>query len=287
MSTRTSTVPSVPPGHHFGDVVRRATFGPFILSEARYRAGLRTAWHAHHAGAFCLVLDGQYVQRFRGGEVEYTTSSVVFRPAGAEHTDRISPRGARCFIVEPDGEWLARAGLARLGSRSATGAALATRGQRATWLAEHALAELRSPDSATPLALEGLVLALGAELSRAADQSPEHRCPPWLRRTRETLDAEYDRRLSLIELAAAAGIHAGHLARSFRRHVGLSIGEYVRARRIEAACRALRDDDAPISEIALRLGFAHQSHFTRVFRERTGMTPLAYRRRRGGRGFEA
>ena len=56
------------------------------------------------------------------------------------------------------------------------------------------------------------------------------------------------------------------------------MGEYVRARRLEAARVALRDPDRSLSEIALTLGFSSQSHFTQAFRRQTGLTPGAYRR---------
>ena len=57
------------------------------------------------------------------------------------------------------------------------------------------------------------------------------------------------------------------------------IGEYVRALRIERAARELVDTDTPIAEIGLRFGFFDQSHFSRVFKRHTGLTPAAFRAR--------
>ncbi len=247
--------------------------GRFLLSETRYPPDLRTPWHAHEAPAFCLVLSGRYVQRFHGREVVYQPATALFCPAGAEHTDHISPHGATCFIIEPDSTWLAETGLDRLNREYALDQA----GSRARWLLDHALAEFRNPDVATPLALEGLVLALGAEFARIAGPRHGRRCPLWLRRTREALDAGFTTRVRLAPLAAEAGVHPVYLAVAFRNAFGTSVGEYVRARRIEAAQLALRESGRSINEIALTLGFSSQSHFTRVFRTRTGLTPLAYR----------
>jgi AraC family transcriptional regulator len=263
------------PGWHFGTAARSVRLGRFILSETRYAGDLRTPWHAHEAPAFCLVLSGRYVQSFRRHEVVYRPSTVVFRPPGAEHADRVAPAGAACFIVEPDPTWLADSGLDRLNGEHALDHA----GCRARWLAEHALAEFRGPDGATPLALEGLVLALGAEFARIPDPASGPRCPGWLSRTRESLDASFTSRITLSALAAEAGVHPVYLAAAFRRAFGVSVGGYVRARRVEAARLALCDPGRPIAEIALSLGFTSQSHFTRVFREHSGQTPLAYRRR--------
>ena len=40
----------------------------------------------------------------------------------------------------------------------------------------------------------------------------------------------------------------------------------------------LSDDSTPLSHVALDLGFASQSHFTRLFSAGTGMTPGTYRK---------
>jgi AraC family transcriptional regulator len=261
-------------GWHFGRSMRSARLGRFVLTETQCPGDLRTPWHGHEAPAFCLVLRGGYVQRFRRREVVYRPAVALFRPRGTEHTDQVSPDGVACFIIEPDAAWLAGAGLDQLNREYALDRA----GPRARWLLEHALSEFRAPDAATPLALEGLVLALGAEFARIAEPPSERRRPAWLLRTREALDAGWSSRVTLAELAAEAGVHPVYLATAFRAAYGSSVGEYVRARRVEAGRRALGDPARSISEIAVTLGFSSQSHFTAVFRRHTGLTPLAYRR---------
>jgi AraC family transcriptional regulator len=68
------------------------------------------------------------------------------------------------------------------------------------------------------------------------------------------------------------------LARSFRRHFGISVAGFLRQVRVEAAQQLLRSSTESLAEIALSAGFADQSHFTRVFHQETGATPLQYRR---------
>jgi len=265
---------SVSPGWHFGTVRKTSRLGRFILSETHSPADLRTPWHGHEVAAFYLVLRGRYLQRFRNAEVLYHPAAAVFRPADVEHTDQVSPEGVACFIVEPDGTWLSEAGLGRLSCDHA----LDRSGARARWLLDHIRAESRAPDAATPLAVEGLVLALGAEFARTAEPRAGRRRPAWLDRTREALNSGFVERVTLAGLAAEAGVHPVHLAAAFRAAFGKSVGEYVRARRIDAARSALMDHTRSINEIALSFGFSSQSHFTRVFRQHTGITPLAYRR---------
>jgi AraC-like DNA-binding protein len=52
----------------------------------------------------------------------------------------------------------------------------------------------------------------------------------------------------------------------------------VRNRRLEFVRDALRNPAMPISCIAIKAGFADQSHLTRLFRARFGVTPAEYRR---------
>jgi AraC-like DNA-binding protein len=55
--------------------------------------------------------------------------------------------------------------------------------------------------------------------------------------------------------------------------------KYVQSQRIERAKHLLRHDDANISTIAAALGFFDQSHFSRVFRKVTGISPGRYAQR--------
>lgn len=81
-------------------------------------------------------------------------------------------------------------------------------------------------------------------------------------------------------VAAAVGLSERQLSRRFAEE-GASISRYVQGQRVELAQEILRDPQRQglsIAEVAARCGFASQSHFGRVFRERIGMTPLQWRK---------
>ncbi len=96
-----------------------------------------------------------------------------------------------------------------------------------------------------------------------------------------------DRRPSLAELAAVAGISRFHFSRMFTRAMGLPPTHYLELTRIERAKEMIRSNDLPLAEIALAVGFADQSHFTRRFRHWAGCTPAAYARDYGRRTHRA
>jgi AraC family transcriptional regulator len=87
--------------------------------------------------------------------------------------------------------------------------------------------------------------------------------------------------IRLAELAAIAHISRFQFTRLFKRSTGLSPMAYVERSRIQRARDLLKMADLPLSEIALAVGFADQSHFTRRFHRHVGCTPAAFARNCG------
>ena len=81
------------------------------------------------------------------------------------------------------------------------------------------------------------------------------------------------------ELCGVSQLSRAHLSRLFRREVGMTITQYITAKRLEAAAELLEFTDQPVSGVANVLAFSSQSHFISVFRRHFGMTPGEYRRR--------
>ena len=83
-----------------------------------------------------------------------------------------------------------------------------------------------------------------------------------------------------VDLAAeAAGMSVRSLQRALRAH-GLSFSELLERERLDQAEALLMDSGARITDIAFELGYRNSTHFSRAFRNNTGMTPREYRRSR-------
>jgi AraC family transcriptional regulator len=146
-------------------------------------------------------------------------------------------------------------------------------------------AALEDNNPASQLYAESLATALAVHLlhnySAAAQPVrdytsglPTHK----LRRVREYINEHLEDDLSLSDLASVSVMSPHHFARQFKQATGLSPHQYVTSRRIEQAKVLLAKTDLSITEIALRVGCASQSHLSKLFRQITGTSPKAYRR---------
>ncbi|MBN1673005.1 MAG: AraC family transcriptional regulator [Kiritimatiellae bacterium] len=89
------------------------------------------------------------------------------------------------------------------------------------------------------------------------------------------------RRLSRREIAAAVRLSPAHLARVFRATTGDTPAGRLTALRMERARRLLLDSTLSVTEIALEVGYASFSHFSKTFRQTTRVAPSDYRRSSG------
>jgi AraC-like DNA-binding protein len=123
---------------------------------------------------------------------------------------------------------------------------------------------------------ERLLATLLTLVARHADRRgalrPVGQEPAAIRTVRAFIDEHFDRDPTLTELAALVGLSPYHLARVFRAAVGLPPHAYLESVRIREAQRLIRAG-TPLAEIAYRVGFADQSHFTHRFRRLVGVTP--------------
>jgi AraC-like DNA-binding protein len=132
------------------------------------------------------------------------------------------------------------------------------------------------PNPLEPLAVDAVVERLAHRLAARGDggKPGRHSLTAWraVSRAREFLTAEAHRTVASEELEKVTGFDRFALARHFRAASGTSPHRYQVGRRL-ARAQALIASGTPLGEVAAATGFADQSHMTRHFVARFGLTP--------------
>lgn len=250
------------------------SIGPFAVQTLVYQPGAVLPRHHHARASLSLTLQGSQQESVGRQHYDCAAHSAVLKGANIEHSNHVGTAGTRGLFVEMPAETEAQL-------RDAIGAPIgvgchvdhATR-----HLARRISHEMRSSEPASFLLIEGLLFELLGTIARTRRAASLRNDDPRLQRAIEYLEEHYRDRITCVEVAAYAGLHPSFLAELFRRHLQVSVGEWVRNRRLEFAREALRVTATPITSVAFQAGFADQSHLTRLFRARFGVTPAQYRR---------
>lgn len=135
-------------------------------------------------------------------------------------------------------------------------------------------------NGAAPLEKDEALLLLTAELIRLCGAALPRKEPAAGTVDVEPICAYIRRHLServrLDHLCRRAGVSSSTLLRAFTRAKGVTPYQYLESVRISEA-KSLLDQGLPPVEVALRTGFADQSHFTNSFNRFLGLSPGAYR----------
>src|SRR5919199_152146 len=94
---------------------------------------------------------------------------------------------------------------------------------------------------------------------------------------KEFIEEHLSEDLSIANMASVVHISPFHFARAFKAATGQPPHRYVTQRRMEQAKTLLSVTRLPVAEVANRVGFSNQSHFSAQFRRATGTTPKGYR----------
>ena len=155
-----------------------------------------------------------------------------------------------------------------------------------TWLGRMVEHRLRDDDLVTGLEVDAWANLVGLHALRRYSSVPRRAlrtAPGALSATKLRVAIEFMRSnssfpLRLSEIAGSVGMSQFSFSRAFRCSTGITPHQYLTHLRIKRAQEYLASGTLSLSEIAVSVGFAHQSHLTAQFRKALGITPARYRR---------
>jgi AraC-like DNA-binding protein len=100
----------------------------------------------------------------------------------------------------------------------------------------------------------------------------------YIRQAKTILDENFDKHITIPQLARQAGINEAKLKEGFRELYGNSIHTYLQQLRLEKAKQLLLTTTMPITDITYHIGYSHVTHFTTLFKKEFGLTPTEWRK---------
>lgn len=239
------------------------------------------ARHTHEGFAIGVVERGAETFYYRGDNHVAPEGSIVVINPGELHTGQaVTEQGWSYRMLYPEAELLQRAATEAAGSLQPIP------------FFPHPV--IRDPElfrsmlqmhyalESSPSALERETLLLSVLVQfvrRHADTrvalaapTPDHSA---LEQAKSYLQTHFVENTSLEQLARLVHLSPFHLSRLFREQVGLPPHAYLNQVRVTRAKSLLRQG-MPIAEVALRVGFADQSHLNKAFKRIVGVAPGQY-----------
>ncbi|MEQ4743392.1 helix-turn-helix domain-containing protein [Klebsiella michiganensis] len=91
------------------------------------------------------------------------------------------------------------------------------------------------------------------------------------------IDSRLHKPMKIEDISARAGYSKWHLQRIFVQVKEVSLGKYIRDKKLKLAAKDLIETNEPLMGIACKYGFDSQQTFTRVFFKKYKLPPLRYR----------
>ena len=119
--------------------------------------------------------------------------------------------------------------------------------------------------------LEAIVLQISDNLTETVTSSLSNIIVTYL-------NNHYQERITLKDISQITYFSAAYCESEFKRQMGTSIIQYLLDIRIEEAKRLLSESSMSCSRIANAVGFEDANYFSRIFKKKTGYSPIGYRR---------
>lgn len=100
-----------------------------------------------------------------------------------------------------------------------------------------------------------------------------------IRTAKNYIDENYDKKISLEDVARHAYISPNYLSSLFKKEMGINFIEYVTEIRLREAKKLLEDMKYSVVEVAQMVGYKDVGHFCNVFLKKYGVSPTAYRKK--------
>ena len=225
-------------------------------------------WHYHESPHICFVFQGDYFESSRRLNKQ-SVSGISFYHAGETHRWISRTPISKSANIEISGDFFNKydfeeSQIGEAVNNNLDGKLLMLKIQQEMWF----------DDVDGAAAIQTLLLELIAKNSKSIYDSS---VPNWVLVLYNLLNDRWDEQLTLNELSTATDVHPITISKHFRKYFSCTLGEYLRKLKIDRSIPLIKNSELLLTEIAFQCGFADQSHFTRTFKQITGLLPKDFR----------
>ena len=258
-------------GKYVGHNKSKVNFDGVIACENIYQEEYSSDWHYHANPHFSHIL--------YGGSVELREKEKQFQTAGTSlyyspdiiHKNTHYKKGTRIFNLEIETSFFKEYDLQPM----ASGYIFSPYNEHVKKnLLVKLLIEFLLNDKHSEISVHQLCTQL------FEDGSGEAKLPHsnhWTIQLKEYLYSHWNETPTLTELSNLLQIHPVTISRYFSKYFSCTLGEYIRRIKIEKSLPLIRSNKYSLTNIAYECDFTDQSHFTKTFKQVTGILPKEYK----------
>ncbi|MEO6231700.1 MAG: AraC family transcriptional regulator, partial [Ferruginibacter sp.] len=239
-------------------------------SETLYSDQLSSDWHYHANPHFSHILSGGSIElRERGNQLQTAGTSLYYNP-DIIHKNTNYQKDTRIFNLEIQSGFLTEYDL---NIESANVFSPFNEHLKKNILVK-ILREFYINDKHSVLSIQQLCMQLFQQINHETIPQPNRH---WTIVLKDYLHSHWNEIPTLNELSKVVKIHPVTISRYFSKYFNCTLGEYIRQIKIENSLPLIRSNKYLLTEIAYECDFTDQSHFTKTFKQVTGILPKEYK----------
>lgn len=254
-------------GQYSGSIRQWKEYRGLITSKTTYDGQFNTAFHSHEHPHLSFILQGGNVEYRQKETLIRSANDVMFYHSGELHKTIPTDSQTRNLNLEIDSAFLQENNISEDRLKQ-----VVQRNRDSSLFILKMQSEIHLNDQLTESALHALLFGF-----ITAPELKSYKEISWCVKLNQLIHDDWDKQHSLSDLATQIGVHPVTISKYFARYFGCTLGEYLRKLRVSKSLSLIKNPEYSLTEIALLCGFADQSHFIRVFKQYTGISPKNYR----------
>jgi len=258
-------------GNYVGQSRSQYRSSGLIFTRCFFPQAFNSEWHKHENSHLTFCLKGGSIERRKKENILCSPGLLLFYPADELHRNTDYVSNSESFSIEFENKWCKNFEISNQQSRKDN---IIT-----DPLIKHQIVrimrEVKERDDQSGLNLEAILLKLLSNLNK--DKISDKK-PLWVSVLYDLLHDEYNNCWNLNDLSKKINVHPVTISKYFPKYFHSNIGDYIRKIRTERSLIDLSRKSMAIEEIATKYGFVDNAHYTRVFKNHTGLTPSQYRK---------